>query len=29
VDYEYVRFSPVMNTVVTLNNAHVGLGYKF
>ncbi|WFU73805.1 MULTISPECIES: outer membrane beta-barrel protein [unclassified Bradyrhizobium] len=29
VEYEYVRFSPVMNTVVTLNNARVGLGYKF
>jgi opacity protein-like surface antigen len=29
VEYEYVRFSPVMNTVVTLNNAHLGLGYKF
>ena len=29
VEYEYVRFSPVMNTSVTLNNARVGLGYKF
>lgn len=29
VEYEYVRFSPVMNTQVTLNNARVGLGYKF
>ncbi|MBH5398487.1 outer membrane beta-barrel protein [Bradyrhizobium sp. CNPSo 4010] len=29
IEYEYVRFSPVMNTQVTLNNAHVGLGYKF
>lgn len=29
VEYEYVRFSPVMNTSVTLNSAHVGLGYKF
>lgn len=29
VEYEYVKFSPVMNTSVTLNNARVGLGYKF
>ncbi len=29
VEYEYVRFSPVMNTTVTLNNARLGLGYKF
>jgi len=29
VEYEYVRFSPVMNTVVTLNNARLGVGYKF
>jgi opacity protein-like surface antigen len=29
VEYEYVRFSPVMNTQVTLNNARLGLGYKF
>ena len=29
MEYEYVRFSPVMNTVVTLNSAHLGLGYKF
>lgn len=29
VEYEYVRFSPVMNTQVTLNSARVGLGYKF
>ncbi|WP_426611426.1 outer membrane protein [Bradyrhizobium sp. McL0616] len=29
VEYEYVRFSPVMNTSVTLNNARLGLGYKF
>ncbi|MBC9883430.1 porin family protein [Bradyrhizobium sp. INPA01-394B] len=29
VEYEYVKFSPVMNTSVTLNSAHVGLGYKF
>lgn len=29
IEYEYVQFSPVMNTSVTLNNAHVGLGYKF
>jgi opacity protein-like surface antigen len=28
-EYEYVKFSPVMNTNVTLNNARVGLGYKF
>ena len=29
IEYEYVKFSPVMNTSVTLNNARVGLGYKF
>ncbi|MFT4118164.1 outer membrane protein [Bradyrhizobium sp.] len=29
VEYEHVQFSPVMNTSVTLNNARVGLGYKF
>ncbi|WP_271508965.1 outer membrane protein [Bradyrhizobium sp. CCBAU 11357] len=29
IEYEYVRFSPVMNTQVTLNNARLGLGYKF
>ncbi|WP_369527098.1 outer membrane protein [Bradyrhizobium diazoefficiens] len=29
VEHEYVKFSPVMNTSVTLNNARVGLGYKF
>ena len=29
VEYEYVRFSPVMNTAVTLNNARLGVGYKF
>lgn len=29
VEYEYVKFSPVMNTSVTLNNARVGVGYKF
>ncbi|MBR0968310.1 porin family protein [Bradyrhizobium diazoefficiens] len=29
VEYEYVRFSPIMNTQVTLNNARLGLGYKF
>jgi outer membrane immunogenic protein len=29
VEYEHVQFSPVMNTNVTLNNARVGLGYKF
>jgi opacity protein-like surface antigen len=29
VEYEYVRFSPVMNTSVTLNSGRVGLGYKF
>lgn len=29
VEYEYVQFSPVMNTKVTLNNARLGLGYKF
>lgn len=29
VEYEYVQFSPVMNTSVVLNNARVGLGYKF
>jgi outer membrane immunogenic protein len=29
VEYEYVHFSPFMNTQVTLNNARVGLGYKF
>ena len=29
VEYEYVKFSPVMNTSVTLNNARLGLGYKF
>lgn len=29
VEYEYVKFSPVMNTSVTLNNARLGVGYKF
>jgi outer membrane immunogenic protein len=29
VEWEYVKFSPVMNTSVTLNNARLGLGYKF
>lgn len=29
IEYEYVRFSPVMNTQVTLNNARLGIGYKF
>lgn len=29
IEYEYVRFSPVMNTQVTLNNARLGVGYKF
>lgn len=29
VEYEYVKFSPVMNTSVTLNNARIGVGYKF
>lgn len=28
-EWEYVKFSPVMNTSVTLNNARLGLGYKF
>lgn len=29
IEYEYVRFSPAMNTNVTLNNARLGVGYKF
>lgn len=29
IEYEYVRFSPAMNTDVTLNNARLGVGYKF
>jgi opacity protein-like surface antigen len=28
-EWEYVKFSPVMNTNVTLNNVRAGLGYKF
>jgi opacity protein-like surface antigen len=28
-EWEYVKFSPVMNTSVTLNNVRAGLGYKF
>lgn len=28
-EWEYVKFSPVMNTNVTLNNVRAGIGYKF
>jgi outer membrane immunogenic protein len=28
-EWEYIKFLSVMNTSVTLNSAHAGIGYKF
>jgi opacity protein-like surface antigen len=28
-EWEYIKFLSVMNTTVTMNSAHVGIGYKF
>ena len=28
-EWEYIKFVSVMNTSITMNNAHLGIGYKF